>query len=411
MERVILHCDLNNFYASVECMKHPELKNEFVAVSGNAENRHGIILAKNEKAKKCGIKTGEAIWQAKQKCPALILLPPDYHAYLEISKQVKAVYAQYSDRIESFGLDEAWLDCTESVRLFGDGVCIANELRARIKAQFNLTISVGVSFNKIYAKLGSDYQKPDATTCFNKENYREKIFPLPVEALLYVGKATKKKLNTMGILTIGDLAMAEKRLLSLRLGKMGEILHDFANGIDHSEVALFDKNDTLKSIGNSITAKRDMQSIEDAALVLYVLCDSVAMRLRQKHKRGKCISVHFRNRQLVSFSCQTTLQEATNLCEIIVKNAIDLTRDHYRFDIAMRSIGVSISQLIEEGSFQQLSLFSETDKIETIERCMDAIRNKFGIHAIFRANLLIDKELTAFSPIEDHIIFPQSYFK
>lgn len=410
MERVILHCDLNNFYASVECMKHPELKDKYVAVSGNAEERHGIILAKNEKAKKLGIKTGETIWQAKLKCPDLILLKANFHEYLAISKKVKRLYSEYSDRIESFGLDEAWIDCSESVALFGSGEEIAEQIRSRVKKEFDLTISIGVSFNKIYAKLGSDYKKPDAVTCFNKKNYKEKIFPLPVSDLLYVGKATEKKFREMGITTIGDLATSNKRLLSIRLGKMGEILHDFANGIDHSEVALFDNHTKLKSIGNGITAKRDMENLEDAILVLYVLCDSIAMRLRQNRKLGKCVSVHFRNKELISFSRQMTLNEESNLCEEIVKVAIELTKVHYNFDIAMRSITVSVSQLIDEGTHRQLSLFNNRDKIESIERCMDEIRVKFGVSSIFRANSLMDVELTSFSPIEDHVIFPQSYF-
>lgn len=410
MERVILHCDLNNFYASVECMKHPELKDKYVAVSGNAEERHGIILAKNEKAKKLGIKTGETIWQAKLKCPDLILLKANFHEYLAISKKIKRLYSEYSDRIESFGLDEAWIDCSESVALFGSGEEIAEQIRSRVKNEFDLTISIGVSFNKIYAKLGSDYKKPDAVTCFNKKNYKEKIFPLPVSDLLYVGKATEKKFREMGITTIGDLATSDKRLLSIRLGKMGEILHDFANGIDHSEVALFDNHTKLKSIGNGITAKRDMENLDDAILVLYVLCDSIAMRLRQNRKLGKCVSVHFRNKELISFSRQMTLNEESNLCEEIVKAAIELTKVHYNFEIAMRSITVSVSQLIDEGTHRQLSLFNNRDKIESIERCMDEIRGKFGVSSIFRANSLMDVELTSFSPIEDHVIFPQSYF-
>lgn len=410
MERVILHCDLNNFYASVECMKRPELKDKYVAVSGNAEERHGIILAKNEKAKKLGIKTGETIWQAKLKCPDLILLKANFHEYLAISKKIKRLYSEYSDRIESFGLDEAWIDCSESVALFGSGEEIAEQIRSRVKNEFDLTISIGVSFNKIYAKLGSDYKKPDAVTYFNKKNYKEKIFPLPVSDLLYVGKATEKKFREMGITTIGDLATSNKRLLSIRLGKMGEILHDFANGIDHSEVALFDNHTKLKSIGNGITAKRDMENLDDTILVLYVLCDSIAMRLRQNRKLGKCVSVHFRNKELISFSRQMTLNEESNLCEEIVKAAIELTKVHYNFDIAMRSITVSVSQLIDEGTHRQLSLFNNRDKIESIERCMDEIRGKFGVSSIFRANSLMDVELTSFSPIEDHVIFPQSYF-
>lgn len=411
MKKVILHCDLNNFYASVECRKHPELKRQCVAVSGDVDNRHGIILAKNEHAKKYGIQTGETIWQAKQKCPQLVLIPPHFHEYLAISKQVKAVYHEYSDRVESFGLDEAWIDCTQSVHLFGSGVEIANALRKRMKAEFALTISVGVSFNKIYAKLGSDYQKPDATTYFSEENYQDKVFPLPVEMLLYVGKATQRKLAMMGIVKIGELACANRDLLVLRLGKMGALLQDFANGIDHSEVLLFDRSDKLKSIGNGITPKKDMLTLDMAVLVLYVLCDSIATRLRRAHKLGKCVRVMFRSATLLSFSRQASLADASNLCEEIVAVAIAITKKHYSFHIALRSISVCVTQLVDEQSYHQLALFTQHDKIETIERCMDQIREKFGNDAIFRANLLLDIELTAFSPLDDHVIFPQGYFK
>ncbi len=411
MEKVILHCDLNNFYASGECMKKPELYHQYMVVGGSEANRHGIVLAKNEMAKQKGVKTGEPIWQAKNKCGTLVVVPPNFHEYLYLSKLIKDIYKEYSDRIESFGIDEAWIDVSESTSLFGSGENIAIELRQRIKDTYGLTISVGVSFNKIYAKLGSDYKKPDAVTVFSKENYREKVFPLPVEEMLYVGRATKEKLNAMHIYTIGQLATYDRSLLRERFGKMGEVLHDFANGNDRSEVALFDRKEKVKSIGNGITTKRDLVCLEDAKLVLVVLCEAIATRLRKEKLVGRCVSVHFRNAQLISFSRQYMLDEPTSLATLILEKALWLCDKHYNFDIGMRSMSVQVSQLSNESSFHQLALFSNTDTLECLERCMDAIRQKYGMQSIMRACVLKDQELTGFSPLENHLIFPQGYFK
>ena len=411
MDKTILHCDLNNFYASVECMKNPQLKEKCVAVSGNPEERHGIILAKNENAKRYGIKTGDVIWQALQKCPQLILLPPHFHEYLYLSKLVKDIYKQYSDRVESFGLDEAWIDVSESIALFGSGEEIAHEIKTKVNEQYGLTVSIGVSFNKIYAKLGSDYKKPDAVTVFSRENYRDKVFPLLVENLLFVGRSTKRKLNEIGIFTIGDLANVSEHILVNRLGKMGSIIHGFAKGEDQSEVLLFDHSTKLKSVGNGITCKRDLYTIEDAKIVIYVLADSVATRLRRYHKMATCVRVHFRNSELVTFSRQVQLHHGTNLCEDIAQAAISLTENHYNFDIALRSISLTAANLYEEAQYHQLSFFYNYDKVASIERTMDKIRKKFGYRSINRTLLFMDKDLSSFSPLEDHLIFPQNYFK
>lgn len=411
MEKTILHCDLNNFYASVEVMKNPSLKDKCVAVSGNPENRHGIILAKNENAKKFGIQTGEVIWQALQKCPDLILLPPHFHEYLYLSKLVKDIYKEYSDRVESFGLDEAWIDVSESIAIFGSGEKIAYEIKERVKDIYGLTLSIGVSFNKIYAKLGSDYKKPDAVTIFTKENYEEKIFPLPVEDLLFVGRATKRKLNEVGIMTIGDLANAPEYLIYNRLGKMGSIIHKFARGNDQSEVLLFDHSTKLKSVGNGITCKRDLMNIEDAKIVVYVLADSIATRLRRHRKKALCVRVHFRNNELFTFSRQKQLDYGSNLCEDIAKNALSLIEEHYNFEIPMRSISIATTNLYDEAEYHQLSFFSNYDKMDALERSIDKIRIKYGYRSIIRPLFLIDSDLSGFSPLEEHLIFPQNYFK
>ena len=265
--RTILHVDLNSFYASVECLYHPELRNLPVAVTGDVEARHGIILAKNQLAKQFNVKTGEAIWQAKQKCPKLICLPADYRKYLRFSRLAKTICADYTDRIESFGIDENWLDIGGSAQLFGTGPEIADTIRRRFREELGITASVGVSYNKIFAKLGSDMKKPDATTVITADNFREKVWPLPVEDLLYVGRATQRKLNSRMIKTIGDLANADLRTLKILLGVWGEVLHQYANGMDNSPVRLSGEESIVKSIGNSTTTLRDLVNEDDAKMI------------------------------------------------------------------------------------------------------------------------------------------------
>jgi len=257
MERVILHSDLNNFYASVECLYNPDLRDKPVAVGGDVEARHGIILAKNYHAKKYGILTGEAIWQAQQKCRDLVVVPPNFKRYMRFSQMARDIYADYTDQCESFGLDECWLDVTGSYRLFGDGKAIADKIRERIKFEMGITASVGVSFNKIFAKLGSDIKKPDATTIISKDNFKDVVWKLPVNELLYVGRATHKKLNRYGIKTIGDLANTELKYLEYWLGKWGCMLWTFANGYDTSPVSNIGAKSLIKSVGNSTTTPRD----------------------------------------------------------------------------------------------------------------------------------------------------------
>ena len=280
-DRTILHIDCNAFYASVECLRHPELKGLPVAVGGDAEKRHGIILAKNQPAKKCGVKTGEALWQARQKCPDLVILPPDYARYIRFSRLCREIYEDYSPQVESFGLDECWVDVSNTPKLDRLGPQkLAHEIRLRVKEQVGITVSVGVSYNKIFAKLGSDYQKPDAVTVFDRENMREKVWPLAASELLYVGRATERKLDTFGIHTIGELATTPVDYLQRWFGKWGLLLHCFANGMDSSPVAKVGEESIIKSIGNSTTTPRDLTCEADASVVYWMLCESVAARLR-----------------------------------------------------------------------------------------------------------------------------------
>ncbi len=282
MDRTILHCDCNGFYASVECVMNPALRDVPMAVGGDEESRHGIILAKNEKAKKFNIKTAETIWQARQKCPELVIVPPRHDLYHEFSKRVMDIYKRYTDRVESFGLDEAWLDVTESKMLFGDGKHIADELRHVVREETGLTISVGVSFCKVFAKLGSDYKKPDATTVFSRENWKEFIYPLPAQDLLFVGRKTTAELHKLGITTIGQLAAFDERSLVSHLGKAGGMLYRYANGLDDEEVRLVNEKDDVKSIGNGITFSHDLTGEGEIRGGIYALCDSVASRMRAR---------------------------------------------------------------------------------------------------------------------------------
>ena len=280
MNRTILHSDCNCFYASVELLHHPELRGKPVAVGGDPEARHGIVLTADYTAKRYGVKTGMALWQAKQVCPDITFLPPRMDLYLRFSRMAQEIYADYTDKMEPYGIDESWLDVTDSATLKGDGFHIAQEISSRMKKELGITVSVGVSFNKIFAKLGSDYKKPDAITTMYEDEFQRKAWCLPVSDLLYVGNATNKKLYSMGIRTIGDLAKSDETLLVRKLGKMGSILWAFANGYDESPVKLENTSAPVKSVGNSTTTPRDMETDEDVRIVLYILAESVAARLQ-----------------------------------------------------------------------------------------------------------------------------------
>lgn len=321
---MILHVDLNNFYASVECLYNPDLQDKPIAVCGDIEARHGIVLAKNYPAKAFGIKTGEAIWQAKQKVPGLIVVPPDFRKYLRFSKLVRTIYANYTDQIEAFGIDEAWLDVSGSTRLFGNGEDIADKIRCRMKDEIGLTVSVGVSWNKIFAKLGSDMKKPDATTVINQSNYQKIVWPLPVGELLYVGRSTRQKLQNRAIYTIGDLAKRTPIDLRRILGVWGETLYVFANGLDSSAVRRSGEECVIKSIGNSTTTWRDLLNEEDVKMIVYVLSESIAARLREQALKCTGVAISVRDNELVSFERQGQLHQPTFISNDIADKAMDL---------------------------------------------------------------------------------------
>lgn len=410
--RSVLHSDLNNFYASVECLYRPELRGLPLAVCGDPSLRHGIVLAKNYPAKATGIITGEAIWQARLKCPDLVVLPPNFSLYLNFARLVRGIYADYASRIEPFGLDEAWLDVTESQTMFGDGEAIADRIRDRIKTELGITASVGVSFNKVFAKLGSDMKKPDATTVISMLNYKEKVWPLPVHELLYVGRATRKKLNHKNILTIGDLARTDVRCLTGALGKWSGVLHDFANGRDDSPVANFGEESLIKSIGNSTTTPRDLVDEKDVRMVFYVLSESVAARLREHGFKCRTVQIHIRDNGLSSFERQIKLSRPTCLSTEIADRASELFRENYSWEKPIRTLGVRGADLVPWDTDAQTSLFVNEEhraKQEKLEEALDALRQRYGYYCLQRAVLLEDKPLHI-NPKDDHVIHPVGFF-
>ena len=392
-DRVILHCDLNCFFASVELLRYPALRDVPVAVCGDPESRHGIVLAKNEAAKQLGVKTAETIWQARQKAPHLITLPPHHGLYREYSRKVNAIYGQYTDLVEPFGIDESWLDITNSMHLFGgDGKAIADQLRERLREELGLTISVGVSFNKIFAKLGSDYKKPDATTVIDRGNWQAIVWPLPVGDLLGVGHSTQKLLRQYGVETIGQLAAFPRQTLETLLGKHGTQLHDYANGLENSPVRPQHEAEPVKSVGNGTTFPQNLTRWEEVRSGLAVLSDSVAGRLRRQGLYCGGVALTIRNAQFRQFSRQVRLDAPTHLQKDIYQTALALARQSWHAPDPIRALTVTALYLTDSAdSFQQLDLLDgaaaqREEKQERLEQAMDAIRGKYGKGAISFGN-------------------------
>ena len=410
--RTILHSDLNNFYASVECRRRPELAGKPVIVCGSKEDRHGIVLAKNMLAKSCGVRTGDVIWEAKRKCPGVVEIPADFPEYLRFSKKVRRIYERYTDRVEAFGIDECWLDVTESLSLFGSGREIAEEIRNSVKSELGVTVSVGVSYNKIFAKLASDLKKPDAVTVISAENYREVVWSLPAEELLYVGKATKRMLNGVGIYTIGDIARAEESFLLRRLGKWGSYLWRFANGLDDTEVVRVGEEENVKSIGNSLTNYRDLENEEEVFTLIWLLADSVAMRLRESGLgRARTVHLWVRDAKLSDFGRQARLPRASRSGSEIGAFACKLFSESYPWREKVRGVGVSVSGF-ERGN-EQLDLFSDfgkEEKSERLDETLDRIRKKYGNNIIQRAVIKKDKRLSELDVKGEHVVHPENFF-
>lgn len=390
-DRIILHCDLNNFFASVTLLSNPTLYNLPVAVCGSKEERHGIVLAKNEAAKRYGVKTAEAIWEARAKCPQLIILPPDHEKYRRYSEATRAILRRYTDLIEPFGIDEAWLDVTGSTLLFGDGEIIANKIRNDIKKELGLTASVGVSFNKIFAKLGSDMKKPDAVTVITRENFKEKVWRLPVEDLLFVGKSTAKRLHSCGVMTIGDLTQCDDALLLRLLGKNGAMLKSYACGNDLSPVTPPSESDKPKSIGRTVTPAQDITAPEQVWKIYLELSEDIAHQLRCCEMSAGGIQIHTRTTALEVKEISKTLKAPLNTSMSIAKCGMKIFNENYRWAMPLRSVGLRAISLRDGNCAVQQDFFgSDTLDLrdEQIESSLESLRKKFGNESIKRGRAI-----------------------
>lgn len=393
MEKVILHCDLNNFYASVECLKNNKLRNYPVAVGGNEEERHGIVLAKNEIAKSFGVKTAETIWQAKKKCPGLIVVLPSFELYKEYSRKVRKIYEKYTDYVEAFGLDECYLDVSDNAKIFGGGEKIANKIREEVKEKLGLTISVGVSFTKDFSKLGSDMKKPDAVTVITKENFKEKVWVLPANSLLGIGKVSSKKLETLGMLTIGEVANADVEILLKILGKSGYSIWESANGRSSDVVEHKDKKYIPKSVGHGITLSRDEMDYENLWKVIFELSQDIERRLRKYDLYTKCVKLTIKNSDFITKDMQTTLSYITRDSYAISKEAMELLKKQYIMTKPVRMVTVTAMTMEKEAQAVQMSLFDNImeEKSDKIGELMEKINAKFGNDTVNYASLIKDK--------------------
>ncbi len=408
MERHILHVDCNKFYASVECCLQPELRNKPVVVGGHEEARHGIVLTKNEIASHYGISTGETLWSARRKCPDLVIVPPHFPLYAKFSRMVRNILLEYTPLVEPFGLDESWMDVTDHPH---DPIDIAQEIRTRIKEELGITVSIGVSFNKTFAKLGSDYKKPDAVTVFSRENYRQLVWPLPVSELLYVGQSTKAKLSERFLYTIGDIANSDPSLLASLLGKWGPALHAIANGQDSQPIVPCEESADAQSVSNGMTTPRDLTDNRDVQRVIAVLAESVGRRLREQHLCGKTVELHLRDNRLVTHTYHTTLDHHIQSTGDVLQEAYALFCSVYHWKHPLRSITVGICGLEEDNAPCQLDMIESDgrDKRERLDRAVDGLRERFGDTCIRRAILLEDPDLTGFSPYDDHTVHPVGF--
>lgn len=412
-DRTILHSDINCCYAAIEHLHHPELAGKPLAVGGDPEARHGIVLTADYLAKKHGVKTGMALWQAKQVCPEINFISPRMDLYLRFSKMAHEIYGEYTDLQEAYGIDESWLDVTDSVSLKGDGYRIAQEISNRMKSELGITVSIGVSFNKIYAKLGSDYKKPDAITTMYRDEFQRKAWVLPASDLLYVGRSTSAKLQKLGIRTIGDLARTDEKILHSQFGKIGDILWAFANGYDDSPVKYEDAHAPIKSIGNSTTTPRDLVNEQDVKIVLTILAESVAARLRENGFKCRVVEISVRDNELFSFTRQRKLDHATNVTREIAEEAFRLFQENYNWQKSIRSVGVRGGDLVNDNYWEQIDLFSSVEfreKQMKVDTAVDDIRRRFGFYSVQRGLMYFDKVLSAVDAKAEHTVQPHGYF-
>lgn len=391
-DRVILHCDMNGFFASVELLDHPELRDRPMAVSGDPDSRHGIILAKNQIAKNYGVTTAETIWKAKQKCPDLVLVRPHMDKYKFYCSKINKIYQRFTDMVEPFSIDESWLDVTASRSLFGSGREIADTIRNTVRKELGMTLSAGVSFNKVLAKMGSEYKKPDATTVISRENFRELLWPLPAGELFGVGHATSDKLRSLGILTIGDIASADRKYLLNIFGKQGGIMWEYANGIDDSPVSLYSDREPVKSVGNGVTFRRDLVTGSDIATAVKALSDTVAGRLRKYGYKARGVKVDIKDTYFKVISRQKQLDNPSWLSEELAEASMEIINASWQKGAPIRMLTITGINLTDETDQEQLSFFGNDlkhrEQTEKAEMTMDLIRKKYGTASIGFASVI-----------------------
>ena len=421
-DRDVLHSDINCCYAQIECQARPELRGKPVVVGGDEEARHGIVLAKNLIAKRAGVMTAMALWEARKACPGLVVVPPDYRLYMDVSRRAREIYYDYTDRVEPFGPDEAWLDVTGTRRCLGLSPAeIAREVSERMVAELGISVSVGVSWNKIFAKFGSDYKKPDAVTVITRENYREVVWQAPVRDLLYVGPATERKLHSSGIDTIGQLACASDELLRNRLGKMGFVLRGFARGQDATEVKPYDRDAAdvmreIKSYGNGLTAPRDICDPQSAKAYVWMLAESVAQRMREGRARARTVSVGARAADdLCTRSRQCKLPVATDVTLEVARAAWGLLRELEPLDAShpLRGIHVRASDLEPADADLQASLFDPLPRrteMRELDASVDDLRRRYGNKCVVWGAQLVDEGAAGVDAKADNTVHPVSFF-
>ena len=395
-QRTYVCIDMKSFYASVEMMLDPSLRGKAVAVCGSTEDRHGIVLAKSDLAKKAGVKTGMVNWEARQLCRNLIIVPPQYDQYLKYSKLTQSIYQRYTDMIEPFGMDECWLDVTGSRAMCGDALTIAESIRRSVREELGLTVSIGVSFNKIFAKLGSDMKKPDAITQIRREEVQDKVWPLDCSEMIYCGRATTAKLAKYGIHTIGQVAETDPAFLKQLLGVNGLALWRFANGTDTSRVMHKDFVSPVKSIGHGITCTADLDGEEEVWRVILELSQDIGHRLRVHELSARGVQVYVRGNDLLGSQLQCKLPFTTQLPSEIANAAFRVFRERYRWGSKVRAVTVRAIDLVPQNSPNQLSIFVNAEKLDRRERLQDAIeelRGRFGKTAITYATLLGDLKM------------------
>ena len=414
MDRVIFHVDCNKFFASVECLHRPEIREFPVAVGGSVEKRHGIVLTANGIAAARGVKTAMPLWQALNRCPDLVVVPPNYPLYVRFSNMARQIYLRYTDKVESFGLDECWLDVTDNVQGIEQGRILAEKIRQQVKYELGITVSIGVSWNKVFSKLGSDYKKPDAVTVFSRKNYQKLVFPLPVRDLLYVGPATEKKLLARGIFTIGDIANSAPEDLCSFLGVNGYMLHSFATGSECSEVRNCEHQRGMKSVGNSVTAPRDLVDYEDVKLTFSVLCDTVARRLRDSGLKAKKVGISVRDSTLHTITRQLTLSFSTASEKVLLHAAMELFCSNIFLPFSIRSMGLCSFNLEDENETVQFDIFGDVKKnirLERLEKTVDSLKCRFGNDCLKKASQMTDIKLTDFDPYEEHTVHPEGWIR